>query len=101
MTGSSRPQDRRRFMLGVVLISLSYVLWGGMLVFGAIAVRWPTGPWLRLAAGVWLLNWVAFIVGILVAGREAARFVRRKALGVFSRRGKGPGAPRARGASRG
>ncbi len=88
-------------MLGVVLISLSYVLWGAMLVFGAIAVRWPTGPWLRLAAGVWLLNWVAFAAGILIAGREAARFVRRKGLGVFSRRGKEPGARRAPAASRG
>jgi hypothetical protein len=76
-------------MLGVALVSLSYVLWGGMLLFGAFAVRWPGQGWLYLAGGVWVLNWVAFIAGILIAGREAARLVRRKITGVF-RRGDGP-----------
>ncbi len=72
-------------MLGVALVSLSYVLWGAMLLFAAFAVRWPKGPWLYLAGGVWLLNWAAFIAGILIAGREAAGYVRHKIAGVFRR----------------
>lgn len=86
MDDTPKPQSRRRFMVGVALITLSYALWGAMLLFGGFAVRWPGGPWLWLAGGVWILNWVAFIAGILIAGREAAAFVRKKALHLFRRR---------------
>ncbi len=86
MTHEHGRPHKRRFMVGVALVLLSYVLWGAMLLFGAFQVRWRNFPWWRLAAGAWALNWVAFLAGIALAGREAVHYVRRKARGMLGKR---------------
>jgi len=79
---------RLRFKIGLILIAVSYVFLGAVFIFGAAALGgrvWP--QWAAFISFV--VSWAIFLLGLLLAGAEAARLVREKLLRFF-RRGRVP-----------
>lgn len=73
----SEGHRRGRFIVGVGCIALSNVLWAGAVVSGALALRGNAELYGRLACISLVLNWAALGVGLILAGREGVRYLRR------------------------
>jgi len=73
-------RNKFRFRVGLVLIGASYPLWAGAILFGALQLRGSVFPWWRAAAAALVLNWLCFVAGILIAGREAARYFHKRVI---------------------
>jgi hypothetical protein len=86
MTAGMSQRGRLRFAIGVVLIVSSYVFFGLMFVFGGLALRSQGGPWKFLALGAFALNWICFLLGLLLAGMEAVRLVRGRLSRIWKRK---------------
>ncbi len=83
MRAEAEDKGKLRFRVGVILIVVNYVLWAASFVFAALALRGTDFPWLRVAATSFVLSWMLFLVGILLAGREAVRYIRAWAVRIF------------------
>ena len=68
------------FKIGILLILLNYAVWGLLLLFPVVAIKWPGLPWVRIAAIAYGISWVFFGAGLLLAGPSAARHVRHVAI---------------------
>jgi membrane protein implicated in regulation of membrane protease activity len=68
------PQRKRSMMrIGFILVVLSYVLLAPTFVFIALGLHHKAWFWCRLAAATYVLNWVLFAIGFLLAGHHAVR----------------------------
>jgi len=78
-----------RFAIGVALIVISYAFFGMTFVCGALAIGDPKGLWKLLIVWSYVLSWVFFLLGLLLAGNEAVKLVRGKLISPFWRRKTG------------
>ena len=78
-----KPGRKLRFKTGVIMIVISYIFWGAMFVFAALALHKTGLPWWSVASGAFALSWIFFIAGLLLAGMEAVHIVRHRILMFF------------------
>ncbi|GEM_PF-4900907 len=76
LTAEAERNRKLRFKIGLILIVVSYVFWGATFVFGALALRNTGFPWLRITSAAFVLSWIVFAAGLLLAGIEVGRMVR-------------------------
>jgi len=86
LTAEAERNRKLRFKIGLVLIVVSYVFWGATFAFGALALHNTGFPWWRVASAAFVLSWIIFTAGLLLAGKEAGRMVRRRFLRFFGQK---------------
>lgn len=79
-------RQKVRFKIGLILIVVSYVFWGVTFASGALALHNMVLPWWHIAAVTFILSWIVFAAGLLLAGVEAGRIVRRRFLRFFGQK---------------
>lgn len=67
------PRERFLVRIGFVLVALSYALLAPTFVFVALGLHHKAWLWYRLAAATYVLNWLLFVTGFLLAGHHVAR----------------------------
>lgn len=85
LTAGYERKRKLLFRIGLVLILVSYALWGAMFVFGTLALRDTGSSWWPVASAAFILSWVIFAAGLCLAGIETSRIVRLRFF-RFSRR---------------
>jgi len=74
----SSPQHKSiRSTIGIILIVISFLFLGLAFMCGAFALYGSELPWAQGAAVAFVLNWIAFAVGIVLVGPVTARRIRR------------------------
>jgi len=83
MDTETTDKKKLRFWIGVILILINYVFFAASIAFSALALRGTKFPWWFIAAATYVLSWIIFIAGILIAGREAVHYIRVWAVRIF------------------
>lgn len=86
MDAEAAHKGKLRFKVGLVLIAASYVLWAAAALFAAMELSDTEFPWWRVATASLVLNWIAFAAGLLLAGREAVRYLRDRVPGLLRKK---------------
>lgn len=84
-------KTKYKFWIGIGLIFASYLAWGATVILAAIALRKKSELLYFTTTGVYILNWVFFGAGLILAGREGVHFSKlllRKVWGLVSRKNK-------------
>ena len=85
MTDDSK-KSRSRLTTGAVLIAASYGLMIPGFLFVSLGIAKDSSLWYGLAGSTYILSWILFIAGLLMAGPDAARLARRQVLSIFKRK---------------
>lgn len=86
LTAETERNRKLRFKIGLVLIVVSYIFWGAMFAFGALAIHNTDLPLWYVASAAFVLSWIVFAAGLWLAGIEASRMVRRRFLHFFGQK---------------
>ncbi|MFC1497044.1 hypothetical protein ACFLS1_01035 [Verrucomicrobiota bacterium] len=69
-------KKKARLKIGLILIAISYIFWGAMFAFGALAINNIKSPWSYAALAAFILSWIIFIPGIMMTGVGAFPLIR-------------------------
>ncbi len=73
--------------IGLVLVVISYVILVPAVLFLTFGLTGKSRFWCRLAGPTtYVLSWILFIAGILMAGSAAIRSSRSRFIGLFKRK---------------
>ena len=76
MVVKTEDKGKLGFRIGIILIVVSFLFCASSFIFGALAFRGTEFPWFSGAVAAFVLNWIAFAVGILLVGPATARRIR-------------------------
>lgn len=87
----SENKNKCKFWIGIGLILSSYVAWAATLILAALALRKRSDFLYFVTTAVYILNWVFFGAGLILAGKEGVRYSKsllRKMWRFVSRKNK-------------
>jgi hypothetical protein len=84
------PRKKSMLRLGLTLVVISYLLLIPTAVLGTMGIGGKSWLYGKLSLLCYAINWLFFIVGMVIAGPEAGRLARRWLVGVFRRKSPAP-----------